>query len=46
MGPGLRARDWVVGRGGGEEACHHGSILRFLRGGSPSPHTEADAQGV
>jgi hypothetical protein len=43
MGPGPRARDWVVGRGGGEEAHYrrrwHAPLVavRLLRTRRPTP---------
>jgi hypothetical protein len=44
MGPGPRVRDWPIVFGGDEEAHYRGR--RFARGGSPSSHSETDAQGV
>jgi hypothetical protein len=47
VGPGPRVRDWTVGFGGDEEAWRFAPrvVVRSSRGGSPSSHTEADAQG-
>jgi hypothetical protein len=52
VGPGPQVRDWAVGFVRGEEAHYRGRRLAPLaaacssRGGSPSSHSETEAQGV